>query len=449
MLIIISFVDLFLYTGALNTPTTKETFYPKTAGTNYLKANLDNNERILSVGRSFIPSTQLAYGIRSVQAHGLTSKNYKNLMQKIDPIYLSKHGTAGYIKPSLDLTSPLLDLFNVKYIVTDGEINPKYQCLISIKHYNSNIDLEYNRIVEQTFEIDKEEKIEIISIKTAGYSISQPVRVEAAILEGTQTIARQDFIIENNKRSGLWQNIYFDPAVHVSPGKKYHIKLSIDRPLSTGEYFKLNCVNRDMFRSGVLLNSTCKDLAFKVLRRSIPEVNDRYQLANSKSFKLYENMSLNRKGIFSIKKIQFIDNKEDYLSQTYSEDFFSTAFLKKEDQQFFKQTTFQKNDDDNFNYLQYEDSYIKIKAKARHDGFIKIPDSFYPGWEAFIDGKKTKIFKTDLIFRGIKIPSGEHIIEFRYFPRSLLCGGIISVFTLFSIITYEIFIGRKQIKKLL
>ncbi len=446
LLIVISFIDLFLYTGIYNTPTSKETFYPKTPGTTFLENNLNYNERIMPIGRSFLANGHLPYGIRSVQTHGITSLDYKKLMQQIDPTYLSKHGTAGYIKAKGDLISPLVDLFNVKYIVTNSEITPKYQRIIAVSRYNSTISLEYNHLVEQTFKIGKEEKIDKISLKTAEYFLLKPLKLEMAILADGQIIAKQHLYIENNKRAGRWHNIYFDPPVFTSPGKRYRIVISINRALLSNEYFKLNCLDRNVLESGELLDSKGKELAFRVWRKNAPKYKNKFKLVNKSSFMIYENTSSNRKGIFPIKEIKFIENTDDYLRQLHSDDFFSTAFLKKEDQVFFKQTTFQQNDQDVFNYLEYEDCYIKIKATTRHNGFIKIPDSFYPGWKAFIDGKETDIFQTDLIFRGIKVPSGEHIIEFRYLSQSLRFGAILSLVTLLLLIGYEFYNGRKFTK---
>lgn len=50
------------------------------------------------------------------------------------------------------------------------------------------------------------------------------------------------------------------------------------------------------------------------------------------------------------------------------------------------------------------------------------------GFKAYIDGKPTKIYDTNLGFSSIIVPEGSHDITFKYFPPGLLYGLIISMF---------------------
>ena len=53
-----------------------------------------------------------------------------------------------------------------------------------------------------------------------------------------------------------------------------------------------------------------------------------------------------------------------------------------------------------------------IETENGSTGFMVLTDSFYPTWKATIDGKGTKIYRTDYNFRGIIVPAGNHKIEF-------------------------------------
>lgn len=81
---------------------------------------------------------------------------------------------------------------------------------------------------------------------------------------------------------------------------------------------------------------------------------------------------------------------------------------------------------DTLTYEQITNSHILIKARTNIDAYLVALDSFYPGWKAFIDGKETIIHKTNYNFRGVLLPKGSHAVEFKYAPKSLEYGAIIT-----------------------
>ncbi|MHA4893396.1 YfhO family protein [Pedobacter sp. PWIIR3] len=49
------------------------------------------------------------------------------------------------------------------------------------------------------------------------------------------------------------------------------------------------------------------------------------------------------------------------------------------------------------------------------------------GWNAYLDGKKTSYFRANYILRAMKLPAGNHELEFRFEPASYLVGDKISL----------------------
>lgn len=71
---------------------------------------------------------------------------------------------------------------------------------------------------------------------------------------------------------------------------------------------------------------------------------------------------------------------------------------------------------------QYNATEVTIDVDAKGPSFLVLADSYYPGWIATIDGVDTRIYPTDLAFRGVFVPEGQHRIEFVYRPASFWIG---------------------------
>lgn len=72
-----------------------------------------------------------------------------------------------------------------------------------------------------------------------------------------------------------------------------------------------------------------------------------------------------------------------------------------------------------------QNEYIKINANTATSAALVLTDGFYPGWEAFDNGKPTNIFLADGVLRAVMLTPGEHRIVFRYRPISWFVGLIL------------------------
>jgi len=69
---------------------------------------------------------------------------------------------------------------------------------------------------------------------------------------------------------------------------------------------------------------------------------------------------------------------------------------------------------------------MEISVAAESNSFLVTSDIYYPGWRAYIDGKQTRLYRTDYAIRGVFIPPGEHLVSFKFKPKSLYLGAIIT-----------------------
>lgn len=78
--------------------------------------------------------------------------------------------------------------------------------------------------------------------------------------------------------------------------------------------------------------------------------------------------------------------------------------------------------------VDYQLNHLTYDTKTASDQFAVFSEIYYKdGWNAYIDGELTKHFQTNYILRGLKVPAGEHTIEFKFEPEVIQTGGTISI----------------------
>ena len=67
----------------------------------------------------------------------------------------------------------------------------------------------------------------------------------------------------------------------------------------------------------------------------------------------------------------------------------------------------------------YTDNDVTLDVDTPAAGVVVLHDVYYPGWTARVDGVDRPVLRTDLLFRGVEVPAGHHMVEFAYHPLSL------------------------------
>ncbi len=76
----------------------------------------------------------------------------------------------------------------------------------------------------------------------------------------------------------------------------------------------------------------------------------------------------------------------------------------------------------------YNVSELQYQSKTTTEQFAVFSEIFYKnGWNAYIDGKLTPHYRVNYVLRGMLIPSGSHTIDFKFEPKVIQQGKIISL----------------------
>jgi len=73
---------------------------------------------------------------------------------------------------------------------------------------------------------------------------------------------------------------------------------------------------------------------------------------------------------------------------------------------------------------------ITLATNTAQPRFLVLSEMYFPGWHAMVDGIETPIYRTNYLFRGIAVPTGQHTVRFVYRPASVLIGAGISLVAL-------------------
>lgn len=69
-------------------------------------------------------------------------------------------------------------------------------------------------------------------------------------------------------------------------------------------------------------------------------------------------------------------------------------------------------------------------VRALEPGLLTFSEQYFPGWSAFIDGRQAAVEVWNTAFQSVRVPAGEHTVEFRYQSTYLAAGAWISLATL-------------------
>jgi hypothetical protein len=75
----------------------------------------------------------------------------------------------------------------------------------------------------------------------------------------------------------------------------------------------------------------------------------------------------------------------------------------------------------------YETERVVVRATSAQGGHLVLTDTFYPGWRAWLDGGEVPIERANYLFRAVRLPPGEHVVEFRFQPTTLYVSGAASL----------------------
>lgn len=110
--------------------------------------------------------------------------------------------------------------------------------------------------------------------------------------------------------------------------------------------------------------------------------------------------------------------------------------------------TFQPDSTSNIILTSYQPNHLTYAFKSSAERLAVFSEIFYDkGWNAYIDGKPASHFRTNYVLRGMRIPPGNHAIEFKFEPGVIASGERISLATSALLLLLAVGIAVREFRK--
>ncbi len=154
-------------------------------------------------------------------------------------------------------------------------------------------------------------------------------------------------------------------------------------------------------------------------------------IAEVAGYKIYDNLGVMDRFFFA-KQVRSVQNLEDAAAILHAPDFRPSQEVVAEAPG--EQFNVAANAAAKVRVISYAPTAIRVETENSAPGFLVAGDSYYPGWNASVDGNSTRIYPADVAFRGVRVPAGKHIVDFHFVPRTLYWSAGISAAALAGVL---------------
>lgn len=87
----------------------------------------------------------------------------------------------------------------------------------------------------------------------------------------------------------------------------------------------------------------------------------------------------------------------------------------------------------------YEANRLDLTAHAEGRALLVLSETYYPGWNASVNGHPAEIYEVDGVLRGILVERGDNQVRLRYRPGSVLVGAVLTISAFFTTLVFALF----------
>lgn len=129
-----------------------------------------------------------------------------------------------------------------------------------------------------------------------------------------------------------------------------------------------------------------------------------------------------------VREQQIVENADAEIEALNTFDPAETVIVDKRYADYLDGYAYSKGPGNSIELVNYDTDHMTYRSKANTDQLAVFSEIYYTGkdWKAYIDGEFIPHIRVDYVLRALKVPAGEHTIEFKFLPKSFYVGRKIS-----------------------
>jgi hypothetical protein len=97
--------------------------------------------------------------------------------------------------------------------------------------------------------------------------------------------------------------------------------------------------------------------------------------------------------------------------------------------------------------IEYKPNYLKYNSNSVKEGIAIFSEIYYDkGWNAYVDGELKPHFRANYVLRGMQIPAGNHVVEFKFEPAVYHVSERIALASSVVLLLLLAFVSVKELK---
>jgi hypothetical protein len=439
---VVLLADLWLAHAGYNPSVAREEYYPQTAATRFLQEQQRQDDgpfRVIAGGAGpvgvFMPNINLIYGLSDLRGYdALDPRLYVELAVRAAPGGM--RATPGGFN-----TSRMLDLLNVRYVMSAPGDDPNY--VVDVRQEASSGvtvgEITGETQPGQTFisQTDNVAGIQVLAAKYGRETLSPLVFHLKDYPTATTDLAtvRLD---PSKFADNSWWNITFPPIKQASKRQFYFY---FDAPDATPETAATIWYSQgDAYQEGTRMDGGVPiegDLAFRTL--SLADVEKPWFVKALDGGKDAASVYENRQALpraWLVHRVQVEPDAATRISRLRDPSFdrAGNAILSEALPPGYEGLAtrgqgpgVRDQAGDSVIITAYRAEEVSISTRSDQPGLLLLSDLAFPGWEASVDGQPSQIITADHALRAVYVPAGEHEVRFVYAPASFRVGAVLTV----------------------